>query len=83
MKLEELIKDSETINTVKRFYEILQSPREGKIYVYHEGVVASDKGSKGELGRVSYMVNKFASRNDLMPFQKKIMNDRYIYFFVR
>jgi hypothetical protein len=83
MKLEDLIEHSETVKTVKRFYEILQNPREGKIYVYHEGVVASDKGDEGELGRVSYMVNKFASKNDLMPFQKKVMNDRYIYFFVR
>jgi hypothetical protein len=29
------------------------------------------------------MVQRFAERNELMPFQKKIRNDKYIYFFVR
>jgi len=45
--------------------------------------VATDKTRKKDLGGLSFMVQRLAERNELMPFQKKIRNDKYIYFFVR
>ena len=43
MKLEELISKAENITTLNRLNEIIQQPRTGKIYSYHEGMIAEDK----------------------------------------
>ena len=94
MKLEELISDAETITTLNRFNEIIQQPRTGRIYVYHEGVIAEDKvldkkmseekiKKKKELSSLSHFVNRYAEKNELMSFQKKVKDYNYIYFFVR
>jgi hypothetical protein len=94
MKLEQLINNAENITTLNRFNEIIQQPRKGKIYVYHEGVVAEDKvfdkkmneekiKKKKELSGISHFVNRYAEKNELMSFQKKLKDYNYIYFFVR
>ena len=83
MKLEQLIKNADKVMDLKQLNIIIDKPRQGKIYVYHDGVVATDKTRKKDLGALSFMVQRFAERNELMPFQKKIRNDKYIYFFVR
>lgn len=94
MKIEKIISNAETITTLNRFNEIIQQPRAGKIYVYHEGVIAEDKvldkkmseekiKEKKELSNISHFVNRYAEKNELMPFQKRITDHNYIYFFVR
>lgn len=83
MKLEELIKNADKVMDLKQLNIIIDKPRQGKIYVYHDGVVATDKTRKKDLGGLSFMIQRFAEKNELMPFQKRIRNDKYIYFFVR
>lgn len=83
MKLEHLVKDAEKVMNLKELNKIMDQPRQGKIYVYHDGVVATDKTRIKDLGGLSYMIQRFAERHELMPFQKKIRSDKYIYFFVR
>ena len=94
MNLEQLISNAETISTLNRFNEIIQQPRTGTIYVYHEGMIAEDKvydekiskekiKKKKELSSISHFVNRYAEKNELMPFQKKLGESNYIYFFVR
>ena len=94
MKIEKLISNAENITTLDRFNEIIQKPRKGKIYVYHQGMVAEDKvldknmseekiKNKKELSNISNFVNRYAEKNELMPFQKRITDHSYIYFFVR
>lgn len=83
MKLEELIKEADTINNLEELNKIMDQPRQGKIYVYHEGMVANDKLYRDHLKGVSNRVNRLAEKNELMSFQKKVWDGRYIYFFVR
>jgi len=94
MKLEELISKAENITTLNRLNEIIQQPRTGKIYSYHEGMIAEDKVLNKkmseekikkikELSNISHFVNRYAEKNELMPFQKRIKDHNYIYFFVR
>lgn len=94
MKLEQLIENADNINNLKELNDIMQQPRQGRIYVYHKGMVANDKvidkkmseekkKSIKELSNISHYVNRYAERNELMSFQKKIWEGKYIYFFVR
>ena len=72
----------------------MKQPRQGRIYVYHRGMVANDKvidkkmseekiKKIKELSNISHFVNRYAEKNELMSFQKKIWEGKYIYFFVR
>ena len=94
MKLEELISKAENITTLNRLNEIIQKPRTGKIYSYHEGMIAEDKVLNKkmseekikkikELSNISHFVNRYAERNELMSFQKRMKDGRFLYFFVR
>ena len=94
MKLEQLIENADNINNLKELNNIIQQPRQGRIYVYHRGMVANDKvidkkmseekiKKIKELSNISHFVNRYAEKNELMSFQKKIWEGKYIYFFVR
>lgn len=94
MKLEQLIENADNINNLKELNSIMQQPRQGRIYVYHRGMVANDKvidkkmseekiKKIKELSNISHFVNRYAEKNELMSFQKKIWEGKYIYFFVR
>jgi len=94
MKLEQLIENADNINNLKELNDIMQQPRQGRIYVYHRGMVANDKvidkkmseekiKKIKELSNISHFVNRYAEKNELMSFQKKIWEGKYIYFFVR
>ena len=94
MKLEQLIENADNINNLKELNSIMQQPRQGRIYVYHKGMVANDKvidkkmseekiKKIKELSNISHFVNRYAEKNELMSFQKKIWEGKYIYFFVR
>lgn len=83
MKLEELIKGADFIDNLQKLHEIMQQPRQGKIYTYHQGMVANDKLEKKDLRGVSNRIRTLADRNELMSFQKKIRDGKYIYFIVR
>jgi hypothetical protein len=94
MKLEQLIENADNINNLQELNDIMQQPRQGRIYVYHRGMVANDKvidkkmseekiKKIKELSNISHFVNRYAEKNELMSFQKKIWEGKYIYFFVR
>ena len=94
MKLEQLIENADNINNLKELNDIMQKPRQGRIYIYHRGMVANDKvidkkmseekiKKIKELSNISHFVNRYAEKNELMSFQKKIWEGKYIYFFVR
>jgi len=94
MKLEQLIENADNINNLQELNDVMQQPRQGRIYVYHRGMVANDKVINKkmseekikkikELSNISHFVNRYAEKNELMPFQKKIKEHNYIYFFVR
>ena len=63
--------------------KIMDQPRQGRIYVYHQGMVANDKVDEKDLRGVSNRVNKLAERNELLSFQKRMKDGRFLYFFVR
>ena len=94
MKLEQLTENADNINNLKELNSIIQQPRQGRIYVYHQGMVANDKvidkkmseekkKSIKELSNISHYVNRYAERNELMSFQKRMKDGRFLYFFVR
>lgn len=94
MSLQELLDKAEQITTTNRMNEIIQEPRTGKVYIYHQGMIADDKSytkkmdekeikKRRALGEISYLVNHFAEKKLIMPFQKKIGHYFYTYFFVR
>jgi len=94
MKLEQLIENADNINNLKELNDIIQQPRQGRIYVYHQGMVANDKvidkkmseekiKKIKELSNISHFVNRYAERNELMSFQKRMKDGRFLYFFVR
>ena len=94
MKLEQLIENADNINNLQELNDVMQQPRQGRIYVYHRGMVANDKVINKkmseekikkikELSNISHFVNRYAEKNELMSFQKKIWEGKYIYFFVR
>ena len=85
MKLEDLTKEVNWISTVNDLNNALEQPRQGKIFLYHKGMIAIDKFDEDRKGLayISRMVQRNAERNQLMPFQKKIKDLEYIYFFVR
>ena len=85
MKLEDLTRDADWINTIEDMNKVLQQPRQGKIYLYHSGMIANDKHEveDGHLRAISRMVQRNAEKHELMPFQKKVRHNKYIYFVVR
>lgn len=83
MKLEQLIENADTIKTLEELNSIIDQPRQGRIYVYHKGMVANDRQYRNDLRGISNRVNRLAEKNELMSFQKKIWDGKYIYFFVR
>lgn len=85
MKLEDLTRDANWVNTVIDMHKVLNQPRQGKIYLYHRGMIANDKYDKrdNELRSISTMVQRNAEKHEVMPFQKRLKNGKYIYFFVR
>jgi len=94
MKLEQLTKNADNINNLKELNSIMQQPRQGRIYVYHQGMVANDKvldkkmseekiKKTKELSNISHFVNRYAEKNELMSFQKRMKDGRFLYFFVR
>jgi len=48
-------------------------------------MIANDKYEKsdGQLRTISRMVQMNAEKHEVMPFQKRIKSDNYIYFIVR
>ena len=83
MKLEHLVKDAEKVMNLQELNKIMDQPRQGRIYVYHQGMVANDKVDEKDLRGVSNRVNKLAERNELLSFQKRMKDGRFLYFFVR
>ena len=85
MKLEDLTRNANWINTIDDMNKILKQPRQGKIYLYHQGMIANDKyeNEDSQLRTISKMIQRNAEKHEVMPFQKKIKNDNYIYFIVR
>jgi hypothetical protein len=83
MKLEQLTENADTVNNIKELNMIMEQPRQGRIYVYHQGIVANDKVGEKDLRGVSNRVNKLAERNELLSFQKRMKDGRFLYFFVR
>jgi glutamine phosphoribosylpyrophosphate amidotransferase len=94
MKLEQLTENADNINNLKELNSIMQQPRQGRIYVYHQGMVANDKvldkkmseekiKKTKELSNISHFVNRYAEKNELMSFQKRMKDGRFLYFFVR
>lgn len=83
MKLEHLTNDADQIRNIEELNKIVQQPRQGKIYVYHDGFVANDKSDNKDLRGISNMVKRLAQNNEIMPFQKRLKDNKYIYFFVR
>jgi hypothetical protein len=83
MKLEQLTENADTIKTLEELNIIMEQPRQGRIYVYHQGMVANDKVNQRDLRGVSNRVNRLAEKNELMSFQKRMRDGRFLYFFVR
>lgn len=94
MKLEQLTENADNVNNLQELNSIMQQPRQGRIYVYHKGMVANDKvfdkkmseekiKKIKELSSISHYVNRYAERNELMSFQKRMKDGRFLYFFVR
>lgn len=94
MKLEQLTENADNVNNLQELNSIMQQPRQGRIYVYHQGMVANDKvldkkmseekiKKIKELSSISHYVNRYAERNELMSFQKRMKDGRFLYFFVR
>lgn len=83
MKLEQQLSDAEVITTHDRLNEILEKPRDGTKYIYHRGEIAIDKLKNKDLKYISFLVNRFAEKKLLMPFQKRLKEGYSIYFFVR
>jgi hypothetical protein len=85
MKLEDLTRNANWINTIDDMNKVLKQPRQGKIYLYHRGMIANDKYEKSDvqLRTISRMVQMNAEKHEVMPFQKRIKSDNYIYFIVR
>ena len=94
MKLEQLTENADNVNNLQELNSIMQQPRQGRIYVYHQGMVANDKvldkkmseekiKKTKELSNISHYVNRYAERNELMSFQKRMKDGRFLYFFVR
>lgn len=72
------------INDSAHIDRIIKKPREGKVYIYHQGFVARDRGTDytglhGFLRKVLY----YAERNQINLYQNKICRDEYTYILVR
>ena len=72
------------INDSSHIDRIIKKPREGKVYIYHQGFVARDRGTDytglhGFLRKVLY----YAERNQIDLYQNKICRDEYTYILVR
>ena len=83
MKLEQLTENADTVNNLKELNIVMEQPRQGKIYVHHQGMVANDKVGEKDLRGVSNRVNRLAEKNELLSFQKRMKDGRFLYFFVR
>lgn len=85
MKLEDLTKDASWVNTIIDMHKVLNQPRQGKIYLYHQGMIANDKYEKrdNELRGISTMVQRNAEKHEIMSFQKRMKDGKFLYFFVR
>ena len=72
------------INDSAHIDRIIKKPREGKIYIYHQGFVARDRGTdhKGLHGFMRKILY-YAERNQVDLYQKKISNNEYTYILVR
>ena len=72
------------INDSAHIDRIIKKPREGKVYIYHQGFVAKDRGTDysglhGFMRKILY----YAERNQVDLYQKKISNNEYTYILVR
>lgn len=72
------------INDSAHIDRIIKKPREGKVYIYHQGFVARDRGSdpKGLHGLMKKVLYH-AERSEVNLYQNKICRDEYTYILVR
>jgi len=86
-QMQDILNRSEQLKGTTQLTEIFKKPKQGKIYIYHQGFLTKDitrKDSVGKkLGNMAAEIRYKATRGECMLFQKKMSEDFYIYFFVR
>jgi len=72
------------INDSAHIDRIIKKPREGKVYIYHQGFVARDRGTDHRgLHGFARQILYYAERNQVDLYQNKLSKDEYTYLLVR
>ena len=85
MNKESIIEKAIPINTIGEVKSVIDGPREGKIYLYHQGFLANDLQEKDNLNlrMMNSGIKRAFEKRKCMLFQKKIKMDKYLYLLVR
>ena len=86
-QMQEVLDRSEKLKGTTQLADIFKKPKQGKIYIYHQGFltkdIARDDGVGKKIKTIAAEIRYKATRGECMIFQKKMHEDFYIYFFVR
>lgn len=86
-QMQDVLNRSEQLKGTTQLAEIFKKPKQGKIYIYHQGFLTKDIMRKDNVGKkirsIAADIRYKATRGECMIFQKKMSEDFYIYFFVR